>query len=309
MLNFSTYRLGLVVLATGLFLANFVGASDDRDAWLESIRESWAEEDNEFKHGSTSPLAGVLRFEIGETRDVYFAMQDGQVGWSLEQQDQAAFSLINSEEQWKWTGLQNEVVLTRGDEDLSSGSTLAAGDRTMLERFTIQFYPSADSVTALVFDPETQRIKEFKTLDRFEANPKFAVTAKIVRFETPEQLELVTALQRYKKQYRYARLQFEIDGEALELTAYKHALEGEGSDVMFIPFTDKTKGKYTYGGGRYLFSKEPPEGNDVLIDFNLVINPLCSYAAIYNCIVPTRENRLPIEILAGVKKYDYPELD
>ena len=48
---------------------------------------------------------------------------------------------------------------------------------------------------------------------------------------------------------------------------------------------------------------EPQEGNEVPIDFNLVINPLCSYASIYNCIVPTRENKLPIAILAGVKKY------
>ena len=48
---------------------------------------------------------------------------------------------------------------------------------------------------------------------------------------------------------------------------------------------------------------EPGESSEVLIDFNLVINPLCSYASIYNCIVPTRENKLPIAILAGVKKY------
>jgi len=47
---------------------------------------------------------------------------------------------------------------------------------------------------------------------------------------------------------------------------------------------------------------EPPEGDEIFIDFNLVTNPLCSYADIYNCIVPTPENRLPVAILAGVKK-------
>ena len=54
-----------------------------------------------------------------------------------------------------------------------------------------------------------------------------------------------------------------------------------------------------------VITDEPAEGDEVQLDFNLVINPLCSYAAIYNCIVPTRENKLPIAITAGVKKYDY----
>ena len=79
-----------------------------------------------------------------------------------------------------------------------------------------------------------------------------------------------------------------------------------GSNVLFIPFTDKTSGKYTYGGGRYLIVDEPAEGDEILIDFNLVINPLCSYADIYHCIVPPRENKLNIAILAGVRKYDFP---
>ena len=202
-----------------------------------------------------------------------------------------------------WTGLGADVSLAREGDEVASGSFLAAGDKLTAGRFTVEFYPSEDAITALVFDPDSQRLKEFKTLDRFEANAKFALTAKILKFETPEHLDLITERQRFKKQYRYAKLKFEIDGTELELTAYKHALEGDGSNVLFIPFTDKTTGKHSYGGGRYMIVDEPQEGNEVPIDFNLVINPLCSYASIYNCIVPTRENKLPIAILAGVKKY------
>ena len=300
-------RLAFAVLTFSLFLTIDSSASDEQDAWLRSIHESWAKEDNEFRNSPTSPLAGTLRFEINETDDVYFSLRDGQIGWSVERGEQPAFSLGRSEDQWKWVGLNDGVRLIRKDEDMASGSLLAAGDQSRVGRFTIQFYPSEDMVTALVFDPDTRRIREFKTLDRFKANPKFALTAKIERFDTPEQLDLVTGLQRYKKQYRYAKLHFEIDGAELELTAYKRALEGEGSSNMFIPFTDKTTGKYTYGGGRYLFAEEPRDGDEVTIDFNLVINPLCSYASIYNCIVPTRENKLPIEILAGVRKYEHSE--
>jgi len=276
----------------------------DQDAWLKSVHAAWAEEDNEFKNSPTSPLAGTLRFEIDETGPVYFTENAGQLEWSLDPADDAAFSVLNNEGQWSWTGLATGTSLMRQDKVLPPGTTmLDFGDLAKAGRFTVEFYPVKDTLTALVFDPETQRIKDFKTLDRFEANPKFAVTATLERFEPPEQLELITAIQRVKKRYRYARLHFEIDGTALELTAYKHALEGEGSNELFIPFTDKTTGKYTYGGGRYLIVEEPPDGDEIQIDFNLVINPLCTYAPIYNCIVPTRENKLPIAIQAGVRKY------
>jgi len=289
-------------LAPGVSANNIV--SGDQDAWHKSIHESWAEEDSEFKNSPTSPLAGVSRFEISEVETVYFSIRDGQLGWSPENTAQPLFSLTNIEDGWKWTG-QDDIHVERGEEAVPTGSLLAIGDNLKAGRFTVSFYPSADKITALVFDPDTQRIKDFETLDRFEANPKFAVTAKIVKFESPEQLDLITGLQRFKKQYRYARLHFVIDDMPLELTAYKYALEGDGSGYFFIPFTDNTTGKYSYGGGRYLFADEPTEGDEVQLDFNLVINPLCSYAAIYNCIVPTRENKLPVAITAGVKKYDY----
>jgi len=306
MMVFRVFRLGFYVLATSLFLASGISANDiatvDQE-WLQSIHESWVKEDAEFKNSPTSPLAGTSRFEISETNTVYFAEKDGQLGWSIEQAGQSAFSMINSAGQWRWTRLHEDVSLAREDTEIPSGSFLLGGDKLKAGRFTVELYPSEDAITALVFDPNNQRLKDFETLDRFEPNPKFALTAKIARFETPEQLDLITALQRFKKQYRYAKLLFEIDGSKLELTAYKHALEGEGSNNLFIPFTDKTTGKYSYGGGRYLMVEESRESDEILIDFNLVINPLCTYASIYNCIVPTRENKLPIAVLAGVKKY------
>jgi uncharacterized protein (DUF1684 family) len=310
-MNFRTFTSSFGLLAVGLLLACGIHANDnataERDAWLKSVHEAWAEEDNAFKNSPTSPLAGVQRFEVSGDNTVYFAVVDGQLDLSLDQIDQLAFSLTKSGEQWQWTGLDEEISLLRADEALPSGSFLASGDHLQAGRLTVQFYLSAEKVIVLVFDPDTQRIRDFETLDRFEANPKFAVTAKIVKFDSPEQLDMITGLQQFKKQYRYAKLQFEIDGAALELTAYKHALEGEGSGNLFVPFTDQTTGKQTYGGGRYLFADEPAEGDEIQLDFNLVSNPLCSYADIYNCIVPTLENKLPIAIQAGVKKYQYAE--
>jgi hypothetical protein len=304
-------RLGLCLISSGLLLVSAACADntaiEDRDAWLKSIEDTWAEEDSEFKNSPTSPLAGVQRFEIEETRTVYFAQVGGQPELSLDQIDQLAFSLARDGDEWQWQALDDGVSLARGDEAIASPATLAAGDQLSAGRLTVLFYPAAEKVTVLVFDPDTQRRADFDSLERFEPDPKFVVTAKIERFETPEQLDLVTGRQQFKKQYRYARLHFEIDGEELGLSAYKHALEGPDSNNLFIPFTDKTSGPRSYGGGRYLFAEEPADGAEVLLDFNLATNPLCAYAAIYNCIVPTLENKLPVAITAGVKKYDHPD--
>ena len=295
------------LLAAALFLASSVAAKtvepDEHETWQTSVDNSWAEEDREFKNSPTSPLAGTFRFEITNTDIAYFAEQDGELGWSPEQGDQSKFSLALVEGKWKWSALSADVSCTSGSESTSSGAFLLAGDVLKTGRFSVEVYPVEDQITALVFDANSQKLKDFTTLDRFEANAEFVVTAKIVKFEIPEPVELITARQRFKTQYKYAILKFEIDGVELELTAYKYALEGEHSNSLFIPFTDKTTGKYSYGGGRYLSLTEPEVGAEVLIDFNLVTNPLCAYAPVYNCIVPTRENKLPIAILAGVKKY------
>jgi hypothetical protein len=247
-MNYKVFATCTSLLVTSLFVIPGISANntstENQDTWLKSIHLAWAEEDGEFKDSATSPLAGVSRFEINETGNVYFAVEGGQLGWSANTNDQAVFSLVNTEGGWKWTRLAEGVSLMRKEDTLPTGTLLAVGDNLQIERFTVQFYPSKDVVTALVFDPDTQRIKEFTGLDRFEANPKFALTAKVTKFESPEQLDLITGLQRFKKQYRYAKLQFEIDGTDYELTAYKHALEGAGSSSLFIPFTDKTSGKY-----------------------------------------------------------------
>ena len=298
---------GFYLLAASLFLTSSVAASNTEpeslETWQTSVYESWAEEDMEFKNSPTSPLAGTSRFEITENITAYFSEKDKELEWSPEQGVQSRFSLILDEGKWKWTGLSPDVSCMSERENTLSGSFLQAGDVLKTGQFSVAVYPGEDQITALVFNANSQKLKDFTTLDRFEPNAKFVVTAEIIKFETPEPVELITARQRFKTQYKYALLKFEIDGVELELTAYKYALEGEHSNDLFIPFTDKTTGKYSYGGGRYLSLEEPEAGAEVLIDFNLVTNPLCAYAPVYNCIVPTRENKLPIAILAGVKKY------
>jgi hypothetical protein len=79
---------------------------------------------------------------------------------------------------------------------------------------------------------------------------------------------------------------------------------GYGGGV-FLPFTDATNGRETYGGGRYLL--DGIKGADLgltadgrlICDFNFAYNPSCAYNDAWVCPLPPAENRLSAVITAG----------
>lgn len=86
---------------------------------------------------------------------------------------------------------------------------------------------------------------------------------------------------------------------SFELTAF---VEVDSPDLnrLFVPFTDVTSGKETYGGGRYLELNKTPTGLYDL-DFNRAYHPFCVFNSGFECPVPPRENRLITAIRAGEK--------
>lgn len=71
-------------------------------------------------------------------------------------------------------------------------------------------------------------------------------------------------------------------------------------NMLFIPFTDKTNGVETYGGGRYLDIKTTDfRGRWMRLDFNKAYNPWCAFGEGFSCPIPPAENRLHIAMRAG----------
>jgi uncharacterized protein (DUF1684 family) len=103
----------------------------------------------------------------------------------------------------------------------------------------------------------------------------------------------------YKK---YLKLIFSIDDSTYVLYAYQNVLysqKEEYKDHLFLPFTDKTNGFESYGGGRYIDLRIPAT-DSLLLDFNQCYNPYCAYTTGYNCPIPPKENALPIKIEVGI---------
>jgi uncharacterized protein (DUF1684 family) len=100
---------------------------------------------------------------------------------------------------------------------------------------------------------------------------------------------------------RFGSVRFRLAGAPQELALFW--LEGYGGGV-FLPFTDATSGRETYGGGRYLLDtvKGADLGEDdgrLVLDFNFAYNPSCSYDPRWVCPLSPPENRLAVEVLAG----------
>ncbi len=103
-----------------------------------------------------------------------------------------------------------------------------------------------------------------------------------------------------KKRYvRYGQFKFIQGGKNHNLQIYKSKL----SDTLFIPFKDKTNGKETYSGGRYLDAEIVVPEYEATLDFNMAYNPSCAYNEKFICAIAPGENALNTEIFVGEKKF------
>ena len=147
--------------------------------------------------------------------------------------------------------------------------------------------------------------KDFKQIDFYPINSKFAVVAQFVKSKNEKSFKMKTTGTRTPKYIKYGVLHFEIDGKKMSLNLYQNIElnKKEGyEDYLFLPFSDLSCGKESYIGGRYIDMRFP-KSTTVLIDFNKAYNPYCAYNYKYSCPIVPLENDLDVAILAGVKKF------
>lgn len=154
-----------------------------------------------------------------------------------------------------------------------------------------------------------EELARFKGLNFYEINPKFRIEARLVLTPDSKPFEMPTSTERSPIYRRYAYAIFTLDTllDTLDLYQNLGLIKQKGSeDQLFLPFGDLTNGLETYGGGRYLDLKIP-EGEMIVLDFNMAYNPYCVYNYKYSCPIPPRENFVNAEIIAGVKNYSPDE--
>lgn len=139
---------------------------------------------------------------------------------------------------------------------------------------------------------------EFKLI-YFPPNIDFKVLAKIKKLKKIDTIKFLTSTGESQNFLKFAKLEFKLNKNIHELPLYKYLDKGSKNDI-FLCFTDKTNAVSTYEGGRYL-DISFKNAKRIEIDFNKAYNPYCVYDIKYSCPIPTKENFIDIEILAGEK--------
>lgn len=159
-----------------------------------------------------------------------------------------------------------------------------------------------------VFIKETRsplKKDDLKNLQFFEPDSTYRIKAKVQLLKKQKIFKMPTYDGSSKEFIRYAKVNFAINGQPLELTLYRNIglmVNPIYKNLLFLPFTDETNNVSTYGGGRYIdLDLSQIKNKKLEIDFNKAYNPYCAYSDGYRCPVPPEENNLTLSINAGEK--------
>ena len=161
---------------------------------------------------------------------------------------------------------------------------------------------SGDKFGIRVKDSESEARKNFKGLDYFPTNPSFRVQAHFEPYNPPKKIAITNVLGMTSEETAPGALVFNLQGKTFRLDPIWDMSDPEPRD-LFIIFKDQTSGKETYGAARYMYAHPPDANGNTIVDFNKSYNPPCVFTHFATCPLPPPQNRLPIRVEAGEKKY------
>jgi len=187
---------------------------------------------------------------------------------------------------------------------ISESSPSGSADYTILQADYLKLTAARDSLFRSAESPliESDRAS-FEGLTYFPFDSTLAFRLNLQPVLAHDTIRMVTSTGEARPFIPYGTFRFDSGGRGHTLTVFKPVDEGATPGHLFLPFTDQTSGRTTYGGGRYLDLTEDSTGIFTL-DFNLAYHPYCVYNPLYSCPVPPAENRLGAAITAGERLPD-----
>lgn len=172
------------------------------------------------------------------------------------------------------------------------------GDR--LELGEARFYlVQTGPITGWRFrDPQAPALKHFPGIEHFPVDEGWRIEAEWHAYPQPRALTLLTSIGTPLNATAPGEAVFRRDGHEYRLAPV--TLDGEKQ--LFFLFADRTSGKETYGGARYLFV-DPPRDGVIVLDFNRAENPPCALTPHVVCPIAPPQNRLDLAVNAGEKTF------
>lgn len=143
-----------------------------------------------------------------------------------------------------------------------------------------------------VWDHQNPAIQAFKGFGFYEFNSELIFEGQFSYFADAKKERVPSQLGVEEDMSFIGQVKFNYDGQ-------DYSLDVGGSGFTMVG--DATTGEETYGGGRYIYLDLPKQDSTVMLDFNYLYNPPCSFSTFTTCLYPPVQNKLPFKILAGEK--------
>jgi len=184
-------------------------------------------------------------------------------------------------------------LLTHGPLELANGLTVAAGVQ------------KDDSLRVTLFNPQHPALLAFDGFRFFPYDPRAVVTGRFTPLDDRRRQTFTTTQKRTGYVHLLGEIEVDFGGEVMSLEAISFDREKDpetGPTYLAVMFKDRSSGRETYGGGRYLTVELPDglpaAGTEIELDFNRTTNFYCARSPHWNCPILTGP-RLPVAIQAG----------
>jgi len=193
--------------------------------------------------------------------------------------------------------------ITHGGQPVSSLDMVmdTQGEPTVISSGSLRLFviERSGKVGVRVRDIDSPRRRQFAPIDYFPVTTDWVFNARFEPYEPHRAIKIINILGLEVEQDSPGALVFNKDGREYRLDA---VLESPTDQTLFVMFGDRTNGKGSYGGGRFLHTPLPSQGT-VRVDFNQAYNPPCAFNNFATCPLPPEQNKLTLAVEAGEKAY------
>lgn len=243
-------------------------------SWLNLAGLFWLEEgENSF---GSSPEAKISLPQFPSAHCGHFLFRDKQVS-------------VHPTTQMDMNGGEIEARPLFTDKDPKA-------DLLNIGSLTMKVIVRGGDTLVRVWDREADLKKGFNGFKYYPPDPRHKITARFVRYDPPIPTIRTEGIGTEIPTYFLGQARFTLNDRECTLEA-----EQSGNELLFN-FKDATNNDSTYGGGRR-FYLPPPDGDEIILDFNLANNWPCAYTPYATCPIPPRENTLKVRVEAGELRF------
>jgi len=170
-------------------------------------------------------------------------------------------------------------------------------DELVIGEVRLVVHASGESRMLRVRDPNGPLAKGFLGFAWFPVGAQYRVTGRFIPDASPQAMKVANTFGDLDEFTSEGVVEFTLAGQTLRLRPFTTR-----PGRLYFVFRDASAGQETYTAARFLYTDLLPDGTTVL-DFNMAYNPPCAFNPYTTCPIPLAENRLPVKILAGEKKY------